>query len=89
VIDTSVGERPADLLVLVNPEIVGEEGEQEVEEGCLSLPEFTESVRRPGIVEAPFSSTTCSSTSSGSSTRWIGSPAASMCSSCGCEASLP
>ncbi|NIO17520.1 MAG: peptide deformylase [Deltaproteobacteria bacterium] len=33
-------------LALVNPEIVSEEGEQESEEGCLCIPEFTASVKR-------------------------------------------
>jgi peptide deformylase len=51
VIDVSVGQNPDDLLVLVNPEILAAEGTQEVEEGCLSLPEFAEVVRRPAVVE--------------------------------------
>jgi peptide deformylase len=37
------GEEP---LVLINPEIMEDEGEQESEEGCLCIPEFTASVRR-------------------------------------------
>ncbi len=47
VVDLSVGERPEDLLILVNPRITSEEGEDEDEEGCLSLPGITEKVRRP------------------------------------------
>lgn len=45
--DTSAGEKPDNLLVLVNPEIVDTEGEQYEEEGCLSIPGFSEYVRRP------------------------------------------
>jgi peptide deformylase len=47
VTDTSGGEKPDNLLVLVNPEIVETEGEQHEEEGCLSIPGFSEYVRRP------------------------------------------
>src|SRR5690242_18213113 len=38
VIDTSVGERPEDKIVLINPEIVLKDGSQTGEEGCLSIP---------------------------------------------------
>jgi len=47
VIDTSVGEDPAQRLVLINPEIIGKEELQTGEEGCLSLPGFREQVTRP------------------------------------------
>jgi peptide deformylase len=47
VVDLSSGERGEDLLVLVNPETFGEEGEDEDVEGCLSIPDFTEKVARP------------------------------------------
>ncbi|MDP8979143.1 MAG: peptide deformylase [Acidobacteriota bacterium] len=47
VIDLSVGEDPAQKLVLINPEIIGREGTQSGEEGCLSLPGFREQVTRP------------------------------------------
>lgn len=50
VVDLSVGEEPDELLVLVNPEIITREGEIEFEEGCLSIPDFTEKVVRPGRV---------------------------------------
>ncbi len=50
VTDTSAGEKPDHLLVLVNPEIVDTAGEQYEEEGCLSIPGFSERVRRPGKV---------------------------------------
>jgi len=37
---------PSQLLVVVNPELVKTEGELISEEGCLSVPEFREDVRR-------------------------------------------
>jgi len=46
VIDVSAGERPEDKLVLINPEIVGVDGLQTSEEGCLSIPGFREQVSR-------------------------------------------
>ncbi len=47
VTDTSAGEKEDHLLVILNPEIVSTDGEQYEEEGCLSIPGFTEPVRRP------------------------------------------
>ena len=47
VTDTSGGEKEDNLLVIVNPEIVATDGEQYEEEGCLSIPGFSERVRRP------------------------------------------
>jgi len=47
VVDLSVGEDPQQLLVLVNPEIRAPEGSWVEEEGCLSIPELTERVKRP------------------------------------------
>lgn len=46
VIDCSVGEDPAQRLVLINPEILHKEGVQTGEEGCLSIPGFREDVTR-------------------------------------------
>src|SRR5713226_5730429 len=46
VIDTSVGEKPEDKIVLINPKILHLEGRQTGEEGCLSIPGFREQVRR-------------------------------------------
>ncbi len=46
VIDASFGEDPAKRLVLINPQIVHNEGTQVGEEGCLSLPGFREDVKR-------------------------------------------
>lgn len=44
VIDVSEGhDQP---LCLINPEILGKEGEEEMDEGCLSVPGFYETVRR-------------------------------------------
>jgi peptide deformylase len=50
VIDTSLGKDPAARLVLANPRLVGVEGVQREEEGCLSLPGFHAVVRRPARV---------------------------------------
>ena len=47
VTDVSGGEKSDSLLVIVNPDIVDTEGEQYEEEGCLSIPGFSERVRRP------------------------------------------
>lgn len=47
VIDITSGEDPEQKLVLINPEIIGTDGSQSGEEGCLSLPTFRETVTRP------------------------------------------
>jgi peptide deformylase len=47
VVDLSVGERREDLLVLINPELLTEAGEEDDIEGCLSIPDFTDKVTRP------------------------------------------
>jgi len=54
VVDLTVGEDPKQLLVLINPRIVENDGAYVEDEGCLSLPGFTERVRRPDrcVVEA-------------------------------------
>src|SRR3954466_6345522 len=41
----------AGLLLLVNPEIVGRDGEEVAREGCLSIPELTANVRRSVAIE--------------------------------------
>jgi peptide deformylase len=46
-IDLSVGRRPGELHIFLNPEIVETEGEIAEEEGCLSVPDLTETVMRP------------------------------------------
>ena len=47
VIDTTFKEDPNAKLVLANPEIINSEGRHTQNEGCLSIPEFRESVTRP------------------------------------------
>lgn len=49
-IDLSVGEDPSRLIVICNPEIVSSNGEQRSEEGCLSIPEFTDTIVRPQVM---------------------------------------
>ena len=51
VVDLSVGEDPAQLLVLVNPVIESRDGSEVESEGCLSIPDLTEKVQRPFRVE--------------------------------------
>jgi peptide deformylase len=46
VIDVTGGEDASQKLVLINPEIIGADGSQTGEEGCLSIPTFRESVTR-------------------------------------------
>ena len=50
VIDLSMGKVPKDKLVLVNPEIIAQEGKLYEEEGCLSFPEIREKVVRAAKV---------------------------------------
>ncbi len=50
VIDLSVGEDPKQLIKLINPQFVEQEGEQREEEGCLSVPKFGGSPLRPARV---------------------------------------
>ena len=47
VVDLSVGEDPAQLHVLINPEIARRQGQETDVEGCLSLPGITDKVERP------------------------------------------
>jgi peptide deformylase len=47
IVDLSVGRRPEDLQVMINPEFIERQGTQLEEEGCLSLPGFTATVLRP------------------------------------------
>jgi peptide deformylase len=51
VIDVSFKKNPEEKIVLINPEIVHREGEQYEEEGCLSLPEIREKVKRAAKVK--------------------------------------
>jgi peptide deformylase len=50
VIDVTFKENPDARLVLINPEIIGREGKQNGQEGCLSLPDFRENVSRANVV---------------------------------------
>ena len=54
VIDLSVGKKPGGLHILINPELVETEGENTEEEGCLSIPDFTELVTRPERVKVRY-----------------------------------
>jgi peptide deformylase len=54
VIDLSVGKRPGDCHVFINPEIVESEGQITEEEGCLSIPDFVEVVTRPERVKLRY-----------------------------------
>ena len=47
VIDLSGGKRRGELHVLINPEVVETIGDVTQEEGCLSIPDFVETVKRP------------------------------------------
>jgi len=46
IVDVSPPDKPKNLIVLINPEIVEMEGEDEMEEGCLSIPDFRQIVKR-------------------------------------------
>ena len=50
IIDLSVGADPGAVIVLVNPVVVEESGEQKDDEGCLSVPDLSEKVVRPARV---------------------------------------
>jgi peptide deformylase len=54
VIDLSVGKKPGNLHIFINPEIVEMEGQITEEEGCLSIPDFVENVTRPERVKVRF-----------------------------------
>jgi peptide deformylase len=51
IIDTSFKKDPKAKLVLINPEVIGRKGSQMEEEGCLSLPEIREKVKRDAWVK--------------------------------------
>lgn len=50
VVDVSVGKEPAELHVLVNPELLESSGSEIDVEGCLSLPGISDKVERPSRV---------------------------------------
>ncbi len=47
IVDLSIGADPGSVIVLVNPVVVENGGEQKEEEGCLSVPDLAEKVSRP------------------------------------------
>ena len=47
VIDLSGGKEPDGKIILCNPRVIFSEGSQDGEEGCLSVPDFLERVKRP------------------------------------------
>lgn len=50
IIVIDISEKKNQPLCLINPEIIAKEGEEEMEEGCLSVPGFYEMVRRASQV---------------------------------------
>lgn len=50
VIDTSIREEERPLMVLINPVIIGSEGKEEAEEGCLSIPGYMLTIKRSAKV---------------------------------------
>lgn len=54
IIDLTVGKRPGELHVCINPEIVDTISTQREDEGCLSVPDFVEEVTRPERVKLRF-----------------------------------
>ncbi len=54
VIDCSGRDEDAQLLIMVNPEILSGEGESCEEEGCLSVPEYYSKVNRSTTVKVRF-----------------------------------
>ncbi len=54
VVDLTAGEKPGQVMVLINPRVIENSGAYVEDEGCLSLPGFTERVARPDrcVVEA-------------------------------------
>ena len=51
VIDVNFKKDPKDMLLLINPEVMEREGSQMEEEGCLSLPDIREKVKRAARVK--------------------------------------
>jgi peptide deformylase len=47
VVDITAGQEKDHLIVMINPQVIEQEGKQVEEEGCLSIPGFTEFVNRP------------------------------------------
>ena len=49
-VDLSVGENSQNLIILINPELISQEGKLISEEGCLSVPDINEKVARPSRI---------------------------------------
>ncbi len=54
VLDVTKADEPKNLMVLINPQIVNAEGECTWEEGCLSVPDCNEEVKRMKKVAVRF-----------------------------------
>jgi peptide deformylase len=54
VIDLSLIEENEMPMVFVNPEVLEAKGEATLEEGCLSLPDIREEIRRPEIIKISY-----------------------------------
>ncbi len=54
VVDLSLGEEPDKTIALINPKILGKEGEQSGEEGCLSIPDIRGDVTRATQIGVRF-----------------------------------
>ena len=50
VIDITGGDEKGHQIIFTNPEITEQEGTEEAEEGCLSIPGFTATIERPRTV---------------------------------------
>ncbi len=53
-VDISGSEKRNSPLVLINPEIIKQEGEEESEEGCLSLPGFKCKIKRSSLIHVKY-----------------------------------
>ncbi len=49
-VDLSVGENSQNLIILINPELISQDGKLISEEGCLSVPDIKKKVARPSRV---------------------------------------
>ncbi|MFN2442879.1 MAG: peptide deformylase [Thermoanaerobaculia bacterium] len=54
IIDLTVGEEPGNLHVFINPDFIDKKGEITEDEGCLSIPDFVETVTRPEITTVRY-----------------------------------
>ncbi|HLP16019.1 MAG TPA: peptide deformylase [Bacteroidota bacterium] len=59
VIDLSDSDESGEMkpMAIINPEIIAEEGRIEIEEGCLSIPDIREPVKRPEKITVRFHDT--------------------------------